>query len=356
MKNLSYLTISDIHFGHPRVGADSILEHFEKFLITHNKHLKHLDMFVVLGDVTDKPLLNGSHDHSVTTAFFTMLVGYANKNNIHIMLVRGTLSHDGLGLESFATMVKELTDTSFEYIDEISLTTFKGYTILVVPDNTHKHGEEVESYIKEHYSKVSIDLAFVHRSFHFQLPFHLESSLNMDYFLDKVKYYIHVGHIHKPLTYRRIIGQGSFDRLTHGQEEIKGAVVTYLTNTGNRWVFLENKHATIFKRLSYKKIDIPKILKDIKKHVLSSHLEILLPSLEMKVLDKKAILQFTKGYNVSFKSNDEDDEENDVILYKPNIDAIDLTPQSIYKTLVERTDDDVEEELKNVYKDMKVKV
>ena len=73
-----------------------------------------------------------------------------------------------------------------------------------------------------------VDYAVMHGQFDYQLPKHITGMPRHDSqkYLDIVKHYIFIGHIHTHSVYDRIIAQGSFDRLTHGQEEPKGYVVS----------------------------------------------------------------------------------------------------------------------------------
>lgn len=358
VNNLNYLVISDIHIGHPRVPSKNIVDNFNTFILTYHKHLKELDVFFILGDITDKPLMSGTHDHDMLTMWFIRLIAYAKKNNIEIVVIRGTISHDGKGLESFANMITSISDVKYTYIDTISVITRNGMNVLIIPDNTHKEGKEVEEEVyKKFISKgVVLDIAMVHRAFNFQLPITLDESLNESFWLDNIKHYIHVGHIHTPMTYGRIIGEGSFDRLTHGQEEIKGGVMSYVNPKNSRWVFLENKQATIFKRLMFKVVDIPKMVKEIKKYKPGSFLEIVLPANELKHFNKRVLLVLVTEYEISFKKDSEQSEIK-LIVSKP-LKEYDLTPSSVKKLLLERVEIDykpnAEKELELAYKTMNV--
>jgi len=358
MKRINYLTISDIHFGHPRVKSIDILKHFDWFIKEYFRFIKDVDVFFIVGDITDKPLVNGTVDNTAVTAWFLLLVSFAKKHNIKIVVVRGTISHDGKGLETFSSLIEDREDVDYTYIDIIRVITIKGFNILIVPDNTHKTGLEVEKYVEEHILKkgITVDIAMVHRAFHFQLPIEMDESLDMAFWLNNVKHYIHVAHIHTPMTYERIIGQGSFDRLQFGQEETKGAVLTYISPENKRWVFLENKKATIFKRLSYEKVDIPLMLKDIKKYEAGAFIEIVLPKEELKHFNKKALLQFSKGYSVSFSNTTKIKE--DKILTQKKVKEYDLSPNNIKKILVERLPKDMKNEasleLEKIYKTMRI--
>jgi DNA repair exonuclease SbcCD nuclease subunit len=62
-----------------------------------------------------------------------------------------------------------------------------------------------------------------------------------------VRHLIFIGHVHTFSQYERIIAQGSFDRLSHGQEEPKGHVRAVVYQNGEREVtFVENTGAKKF--------------------------------------------------------------------------------------------------------------
>ena len=359
MSKLTYLTLSDFHIGHPKVSSEFLLDNFEKYLVKHYKHIKNVDVIFIAGDVTDKPLMSGGADYTMLTVWFIKLASFCKKHDIMLVVMRGTISHDGKTLESFSKMITDMTDVKYEYVDTIKVLTINDTNVLLVPDNTHDDGIEVEGYIEKHILSKGIKLhvAIVHRAFHFQLPIETDESLNMDFWLKHIKYYTHVAHIHTPMTYKRIIGQGSFDRLTHGQEEIKGGIITYLGGTNNRWVFLENENAKVFKRLTFNTIDVPKMIKMIKGYKLGSFIEIVLPKEELRNFNRRTLLNFVKGYGVTFASK-KGVEDNGKVLVRKKIEEFDLSPSSIKKLLLKRLPKDMLEdgklELDTLYTDMRI--
>jgi hypothetical protein len=65
------------------------------------------------------------------------------------------------------------------------------------------------------------------------------------------------------------LAQGSFDRLTHGEEESKGGMLMILDPVdGNKFFFLENKKAKIFKTITLKLADVDRCLESIDKQLL----------------------------------------------------------------------------------------
>ena len=95
-----------------------------------------------------------------------------------------------------------------------------------------------------------VDIAIMHGQFHYQFPrIKLDSSHDEQEYLNMVKHYIHIGHIHTHSSYDRIIAQGSFDRIAHGEEENKGCVVAKIDTTNrenDEWMFLVNDKAMRF--------------------------------------------------------------------------------------------------------------
>ena len=86
-------------------------------------------------------------------------------------------------------------------------------------------------------------------------------------YLNIVKYFINIGHIHTPSVYQgRILASGSFDRLTHNEEEDKGGLLCTIYKDGSfKFVFLKNTRAKTFKTLDYtnSNISIEEITREI---------------------------------------------------------------------------------------------
>lgn len=97
-------------------------------------------------------------------------------------------------------------------------------------------------------------------------------------FLSIVKHFISIGHIHTFSHYEKIIAQGSFDRLRHGEEEAKGGVLCTISENGNSFCFIQNKLAKTFKTINIRQKDLDLALvyleKELGKLKINSHVRI----------------------------------------------------------------------------------
>jgi len=106
-----------------------------------------------------------------------------------------------------------------------------------------------------------VDLAIMHGAFRYQLPDIVEEPTHDERtYLDIVKYFIFIGHVHQSSQYERILAAGSFDRHTHGDEGIKGFYdVSFREDGTNRITFVENKYAKRYDTIDCHGLDIKAI-------------------------------------------------------------------------------------------------
>ena len=149
-----------------------------------------------------------------------------------------------------------------------------GITCLYVPDEYAGSAEAAQKLIQEELDRLGIDkvsIAIMHGMFTYQVPEISSTRYKYDerFFLDRVQYFINIGHVHKFSTYERILSQGSFDRLAHGEEEPKGGIMVTLTFEQKFFQFLENKGAKIYKTCHVRNKDIDKAVEQIERLAVS---------------------------------------------------------------------------------------
>jgi hypothetical protein len=107
--------------------------------------------------------------------------------------------------------------------------------------------EEVKTLLKSH-NLETVDIAIMHGAFEYQLPVANEATTHNQQEYEKlVKYYINIGHVHNFTSNGKVVAQGSFDRLTHGDEGKKGGTLTLIRPDGTgEFVFVPNKSAMLF--------------------------------------------------------------------------------------------------------------
>lgn len=252
--NLEYIVLSDIHLGHRNTPTKHIVKNLIHYICSEAN--KDLDIIFIAGDLFDSLLeLNTDVTHDCIH-FITVLVKYCYSNNIKLRILEGTPSHDWQQ-SRVAIKINELKHNkcNLRYFNtlEIEYMADLNIHILYIPDewtSDHKSLElEIASKLQE-YNIRNVDIAILHGQFKYQTLGKNYASFSYEepYFLNLVKYYIHIGHYHTYSYFDRIIAQGSFDRLSHGEEEEKGYVRVKIDNVFS-YKFMPNENSYIYKTI-----------------------------------------------------------------------------------------------------------
>lgn len=256
MTNLKYIVVSDIHLGHLNTPSANIIQRFEQ-LIYGNTVFKELDIIFIAGDTMDRLLDFTTDDIYLIEKWVARLILFCSKNNIMLRVLEGTPSHDWRQPKIFQIVNEMLENPAdliyhsalgIEYIPKF------GIHVLYVPDewnaSTDKTFEEVKQHLKDN-NLTQVDISIMHGQFGYQIPNAPDTvpKHNEDNYLGITKHYIHIGHVHTYSQYSRIIAEGSFDRLAHGEENDKGFVYVSIVNGMPTYEFIVNKDAEIYKTI-----------------------------------------------------------------------------------------------------------
>lgn len=280
MIKLRVASFSDIHLGSNRTTTKEIIDGlYHAFNV--NKLDEKIDVLIIAGDLFDRLLEVNNEYLTDIMVWMSWLIRQCERANITILVLAGTKSHDRGQNELWLTASKVLMTTCrVHYADTLSIEYFKEWdmNVLFVPDNWNTDSsvtyKEVQALL-EAKGIDEVDFAVMHGQFQHQLPeFISEKSpathKNQDY-LNIVKHYIFVGHIHTHTVYDRILAQGSFDRLSHGEEESKGFIVAEMNLRGNRkndrFTFVENTLAKKYITINCLNLDLEEALKKIAKAI-----------------------------------------------------------------------------------------
>lgn len=338
---INYLVLSDIHLGHNINNTENIINNLQLYFKDNYKEFSKLDMICIAGDVFDKLLVSSSIDFILSTEWLTELIVFCKQHDIILRILEGTPSHDRNQSKVITSIIRKLNiELDYKYIDTLYIEHHNrlGIDILYIPDE-YKHKaedtyKEVLELLTERKLK-KVDIAFIHGQFHYQLPMvKLDSSHNMEDYLNIVKYYISVGHIHTPSVYERIIAQGSFDRLAHNEEEDKGGVVITLTEKESSFKFVYNKNAMIFKTYRFDKESIEEITnvldKDLKKMKDKSNIRIISNSEEFLSNNIKDLRLRYPNINIKIeKSKNKEENKFNIIEELPKIETFSITKDNI---------------------------
>lgn len=267
-EKLVILNITDWHLLHKRTKTQDIISELSKYLFEDIwKHTSRIDILHITGDVFDdlSYLAAGELYHVFT--FFHRLLVFCKDRKIKIKVLEGTPSHDWHQSqwlvhinERIGCDLKYFQKLDIEYCDETKTNT------LYIPDEwrpdpktTYK---EVLDLMKEKGIE-KLDFAAMHGCFTYQLhamvaqqgkvPMHNEQD-----YLSIVKYFIMIGHVHRPSTFDRILAAGSFSRLAHGEEEAKGGYLIKIYDDDTHNVqFIKNPYATTYLTINIDEVKEP---------------------------------------------------------------------------------------------------
>ncbi len=249
-KEFRLAVVSDIHLGSKRNETEFIIANLDK-AFPDNVETANIDMIVLAGDVFDRLLSLSDECVYAIDAWIIRLLRLCKKHDIVLRVLYGTPSHDREQSQRFVHLNDEahihadlqyVTDLSIEYIPRFDM------NVLYVPDEWEEDPSVTLSQVKELMASRNldkVDYAFMHGQFGYQLPALIKAPRH-----DEVEYsrlvdkFIFIGHIHTHSRRDKIIAQGSFDRLSHGEEEAKGHVrLIYRKSDDYEIQFVENKGA-----------------------------------------------------------------------------------------------------------------
>lgn len=256
MRKLKIVSTSDIHLGHRRVTGEVIYERLKKFLYPQ---LKDADIFFICGDFFERLLDLIASDAFLADRIISDLYHLSLTHGFKIRVLRGTYQHDRRQCKKFEAIqqrdesdrmidVKYVEEIAIEYIEDLDL------KLLYLPDDLpYKNSDDVLALVHEMLQSAgwtSVDIVIGHGYFDHVLPPNVTHAppclFRWEQFKDIVDHWVIFGHVHTPSVYKRVVYNGSFDRLSHGEEEKKGFMV--FTRTNGVWSaqFIENEDATKF--------------------------------------------------------------------------------------------------------------
>ena len=305
---LRILSLSDIHLGHRLVPAEHIISSLNKVLHNSEK-MQNIDIIFLCGDVWDEGLLLSDPEVGLIQIWIVNLLKLCKRYNILLRVLDGTNSHDRNQSQQFEILNTSLEiNANLKYHDKLEIDFISEFNIhvLYLPDEWRGDNEQTKAEVKELLlaaNLVQVDYGVFHGNFQHQLPATIKHLAFHDheFYLSIVKKYIFIGHIHIMSVFERILAQGSFERLAHGEEHNKGLfyVEAYPDNELNdKIVFIVNKNATKFISIS---------IIDLTKHAV----ELLLKSTIRKVTDNNEDYTIPVHIRViSDKHNSNDDIVN----------------------------------------------
>lgn len=261
-KEFRIASASDLHLGHGKNPPHEMVERL-KAAFPRNAETAKLDVIALCGDVYDHLLNLPQESVSVIDEFIIYMLRLCKALDIQLWVLEGTPSHDR-GQSARFELLNKMLDINCDllYADKLSIVWMPkfGINVLFVPDewteSADKTLEEIHQLMRNQgISKV--DYAIMHGQFEFQLPPVVKAQKHSsEAYLKIVDKLIFIGHVHIFNRYDRIIPQGSFDRISHGEEEPKGHVRAIVRASDDYEIqFIETVDAKIFKSVYCRGLD-----------------------------------------------------------------------------------------------------
>lgn len=268
MKDFKLAVVSDIHLGHKRNTTEFILANL-KAAFPNNAETAELDMIVLAGDVFDGLLQLPDEVIYQIELEIIRLLKLCKSHDIVLRVLEGTPSHDWKQSVRFKIHNEEI-GCDFQYVDKLAIEYIEKFDshMLYVPDEWDDSTEKTLSQVHQLMTLKNIkkvDYAFMHGQFEHQLPDYVKAPKHSSKsYLSIVDKLIFIGHVHVFSVFERIIAQGSFDRLSHGEEEAKGHVRAVVRSSEDYELkFVENVGARKFITIECAGLDLNETLKEI---------------------------------------------------------------------------------------------
>lgn len=264
--------MGDIHLGHPNTPTVRILDNLKE-AFPDTAETGELDIIWIAGDLFDRLMNLPDPNVFEIKVWMVRFLHMCKRRDIVVRVLEGTPSHDWKQSRLFTTLNEHAgIGADLAYAETLSIEYIErfGIHVLYVPDEWEPETDDVwvqvQHLLKEH-NLEKVDFSVMHGAFDYQLPAHVSAPTHVpDRYLSITRHYVFIGHVHKHSVYDRILAAGSFDRLTHGEEEPKGHLrVTVRPKGDNEVVFVENKGAQIYKTVDCTGLEVDKALQKVEK-------------------------------------------------------------------------------------------
>lgn len=264
---LNGASISDIHLGNARTNTFHITKNL-RAAFPDSPETALLDFILIAGDVFDKLLTLPQEEVEEILAWIAEFLEICRKYGIIVRVLEGTPSHDWKQSRLFTDINESMgCPVDLKYVDTLSIEIIEelgGISILYVPDEWNADANvtwlQVNELLKQH-GLDKVNIACMHGSFDYQLPIESIKNHSSERYKSIVSDYIVIGHVHIRTENGIILAQGSFDRLSHGEEAPKGHYRFTISPEGNKHWFVENKGAKLYLTIDCREKDLESLIK-----------------------------------------------------------------------------------------------
>jgi hypothetical protein len=265
-RDLFVAFISDIHLAHPRTNTYHIIGNLRK-AFPDTEETGKLDVLFFAGDVFDRLMSLPQDEVDAIQEWIAEVLRICAKRNIIVRVLEGTPSHDWRQSKQFVNVNNTLgTPANLKYVDTLSIEVIEelgGLSVLYVPDEWNADASVTQQQVMELltiHGMDKVDIGCMHGSFDYQLPIESAKNHDSEFYMSIVRHYVGIGHVHiRTERGGKILAQGSFDRLSHGEEAAKGHYRACISKAGNYHWFVENPGARLYKTLDCREMDTDQV-------------------------------------------------------------------------------------------------
>lgn len=268
--DLYMASVSDVHLGHPKTPTLHITTNLGRaFPDRESTHA--LDLILFGGDLFDRLLALNQIDVPQILEWAGHFIQMCEKHKIHVVFMEGTPGHDW-GQARILEVLQRLGmgKQYFHYVTELSILRIDDLDvdILLVPDEWRPEPDdtwmEARELLRER-GLEQVDFTVVHGAFEFQLPEHVKVPRHQSERYESItRHRVFGAHIHTPSTKGKVRVNGSFDRLSHNEEEEKGHWrLRFQPDRAPEETFVINTHAKVYKTLDCSGMEIERALDSI---------------------------------------------------------------------------------------------
>jgi hypothetical protein len=255
---LKSIFLPDLHFGNPRIDPRLAYENVHTFVFPK---IPEVDLLLIGGDFFDAQISFDNASGIYAMRLITELLETCFEHNVIIRIVDGTFAHDRRQWEMFAVGA-HVYDTklknglalvkTFDNVDVEKLP--NGFVLVYIPDELpYDVIDRAKGKLKQ-IGETKADIVAQHGFLQHLVPEGMEirnrSVRAVEEYDSVCRGIILNGHVHHAVSYKNSLSGGSFERLTHGEEESKGFHLVTLkrveSSITTKITFIENTGASPF--------------------------------------------------------------------------------------------------------------
>lgn len=268
------LSFSDVHLFHDRVPTSVIIPRLQNRVTAAITEEGKIDYLIIAGDLFDRARLPNEDPVQDAVMFMFWLMGVCKSFNIKLRVMEGTPSHDRGQPVLFKTLFDAYRfeeSLDFKYVPVLSyIEEEDGLTWVYVPDEIHhdcsKVYDDVHKLIRDR-GQTQVDVIVTHGLYDIHVGNIPTKNYHIaDQYCALARHLVINGHIHTSSIYQdKMLTNGSFDRLRHGEEEQKGLWVIQVLPEKNVFKFYVNEEAEVFDTVSLIGVDYEDALAAMRK-------------------------------------------------------------------------------------------